>query len=233
VSGIQNIIWLSAIPAIFGFLSLGVGLFLWQRKQRVLDKRDELETEKLNLEVQNMSPEQIAIELVKEAANNSQDKQDEKEEIKEQISIISEYVRVENIIFDKLSDCFGSSNVVRHQQIIDTGIDMIVRINSSERAIFEIKYYKKSFGSERTKEIQYQLLNAIQSYRSLATRPTTYGIGLVILGGDSGESRSDNVKINTNIIDGISIKIITLSESKFIALGCDELRTMILRTTDN
>lgn len=85
---VQNIIWISALPAILGFTCLVSGILLWQRKQRLADTKDELETEKLRLEVKSMSPEQIAVKLIEEAASETSGKHDEPVEVKEQIKVI-------------------------------------------------------------------------------------------------------------------------------------------------
>lgn len=231
---VQNIVWVSAIPASLGSVSLVGGLFLWQRKQKLTDTKDELETEKLRLEVKSMLPEQIAVKLIQEAASESPNRQNEIAEAEGQIKVINEYVRVENMIIGKLSDCFGSANVRPNQQIKDSQVDVLVRINKSERALFEIKYYKKRAQlSQRIEDVIQVLKRSVESYKDLAPYHNTRGIGLIILGGGYANSSREKDKEITAILtkDEVFIRIITLTESEFTNLDCVELRSMILDTT--
>lgn len=232
---VKNIIWISSIPAIFGVLSLVGGLFLWQRKQKLTDVKDELETEKLRLEVKSMLPKQIAVKLIQEAASASTSKPNETSATNGQIKVINEYIRIENMIISKLSDCFGSANVRPNQQIKDSGIDALIRISKTERALLEIKYYTKPAQlSQRIKNVTQALVRAVQSYITLAPHYRVHGIGLIVLGDEFYKSTKENSnEITSSMIDGIYVRVITISEKEFISLDSVQLRSIISNTPES
>jgi hypothetical protein len=216
------------IPAVLGFISLIAGLFLWQRKQKLSDTKEELETEKLRLEVKRLSPEQIAVKLIQEAASESENKPNEATDTKGQIKVINEYVRMEEIVFSKLSYCFGPHNVRTNLQIKDSAADVVVRINRSDTAIIEIKYYRRFTElSRRIREVREVLVHSVRSYNNVMPYHKTYGVGLIILGDDASNSAEKLNKVTSTNVNGIHIKVITIVESEFTRLDCSELKSLI------
>jgi hypothetical protein len=176
-----------------------------------------------------MLPEQIAVKLIQEATSEIPSKSSETAEAKGQIKVINEYVRIENMIFSKLSDLFGAESVRPNQQIKDSGVDALVRINRSDRALFEIKYYKKPAQlSQRINDVTQVLARAVKSYKAVAPYHNTFGVGLIILGDGFSKSAKENIsEITATVIDDVYIRIITIAESEFMKLTSAEFKSMI------
>jgi hypothetical protein len=236
---VQNLIWISLIPAISGFVLLTGGLFLWQRKQKILDQKDVLETEKLKLEIKKMSPEQIAAKAINEVAQESLERLPEEEkaiETQGQLNAIQEYFRVEDMVTSKLSKCFGAANIHSHQKVADTQVDIILRINNLKRAIFEIKRITNpAHINRRRREIVELLTHAVHSYNKIAPEREVYGIGIIIISEDN--SRDNDFQTKDNVfrkpISDFEITIITYTESEFMVLECSELVSTIRNATKN
>lgn len=224
---VQNILWISAIPALLGIAFLVRGLPLWQRKQKITDKKDELEVEKLSREVKNMSVEQVAVKIIQKTVEESQLKEGEKAVANSQIKAVNEYIRIEKSIFEKILYCFGSGNVRLNQQIKDSSVDLIVRVNMVDRAIFEIKYFKRTINlSHKINSISQTLVNSVQAYKAVSPQHFAYGIGLIIL--DNEQIDVDKkVKVTTREISGITIKIIMLTENEFINMEINQLKSLV------
>lgn len=233
---IRNIVWISSIPAVIGCLALGGGLYLWQRKQKNIDQKDELELEKLRLEVQNMSPEQIALKVVRETEEQVQDRSIEESqptETVEKINIINKYFEIERGLVEKLNVCFGAPNVRSNQQIGDNQIDMIVRIGSYERLFIEVKYITNPSNLRTSLQKTADMLDVVVSkYNSLRVKNIGIGIGLVIIAQNSLNSFSEHTigASTANFVKGkqSKLKMLVLNESEFIRLDCSALRAMLI-----
>lgn len=225
---VQNIKWISAIPAFLGVVFLIGGLFLWQRKQKITDKKDELETEKLSLEVKSMSVEQVAVKLIQETTvDQNLAKEGEKVEVKSQIKAVNEYIRIEKLIFDKLSYCFGAGSARLNQQIRDSQADLIVKVNMADRAIFEIKYFQKAINpSQKTNDISQALVKSVQAYKAISPHHFAYGVGLIILGNEQ-IGVDENYKVTTKEINGVTIRVIILTENEFTKINNDQLKSLV------
>ena len=231
----QNIILISSIPAEVGLITLLSGLVLWHSKQLAVDQKDALETEKLRLEVKKMSPEQIAEKALKEVSENNQLEQVENTPIPEmpsQVNALNKYSEIENIPINKLVACFGKENVRPNLKVGNTEIDVLVRLNSKERVIFEIKSVRNLTNIfRRHREVADTLVRAVESYDKLAEHRNTQGIGLFIVSDDYADSieRDHFEKVVVKVVEKVFIKIITLTEKEFLDLKCDEFREMLTR----
>ena len=139
------------------------------------------------------------------------------------------------MVFNKLSDCFGSANVRSNQQIKDSQVDALVRINEFDRAIVEIKYLNDpSPITYRTQAVAKILASSVRSYKTLAPSHNTYGVALLILGHESyKDSEEKLIEFKPKTSRDVYIRIITIPESKFINLGCVELRSMFSASFDS
>jgi hypothetical protein len=124
----ENIIWFSSALTFFGILFLGSGTYLWYRKQKLQDTKEQLETEKLRLEVKNMTPEQIAEKVLKEAESDIfLERQDEQIANESSPKVYAHnYFRIENILISKLITCFGIENVLANQRARNQEFDVVV-----------------------------------------------------------------------------------------------------------
>jgi len=230
---VQNIFLISSIPAVAGLVTLISGLVFWRRKQLVVDQKDVLETEKLRLEVKKMSPEQIVEKVLKEVTEDVQFEEVENAPILEkpsQVSAINKYFEIENIVIKKLTGCFGSANVRPHLKVGNTEVDVLVRLSSKERAIFEIKSVRNPTNIfRRLRDITDTLVKAVESYDKLTTHQNIKGIGLLIVSNDYADSleREHLDRVVVKVVEKIFIRIITLTEKEFLDLKCDEFRKML------
>ncbi|MFZ3078865.1 MAG: hypothetical protein WA109_04190 [Bellilinea sp.] len=231
---VQNIIWISLIPAILGLISLISGIVLWRRKQILIDQKDYFETEKLRLEVKKMSPEQIVEKAIIEVSEEVQAEQIDnkpKAEISTQFSALTNHLQTEKIVIEKLANCFGINNVRPHLKVGNTNIDILLRLSQKERAIVEIKSIRKpSDVARRQKEVIDTLLKIVKSYNTMATTRITYGIGLLIIKDEYSEFSQVEYANNgsSQLIDNKFFKIISITEKELVNLECAELRTMLL-----
>jgi len=234
---IQNIVWISSIPAALGLITLVGGLYLWQRKQKNVDQKDELELEKLRLEIRKMSPEQIALKVVRETEEQVQDSLDTKSqpiETAEKITIINKYFEIEKRLVEKLNVCFGIPNVRSNQQIGDNQIDLIVRIDSHERLFIEVKYFTNPSNLRVSLQKTADMLDTVVSkYNSLRVKNNGIGICLVILAQD-GLNRFSEDAAEASIANSVKgkqskIKMLVLNESDFFKLDCAAIRLMLIK----
>ena len=232
---VQNILWLSSIPAIAGFITLGSGLYLWQRKQKVLDRKDELETEKLNLEIKSMSPEQIAVKAIKETADEIQVREADEaspQSTAERINVINEYFETENIVISKLMNCFGVYDVRPNQQIGDSQVDVLVNTGRRERLIFEVKLIRlPTYINRRIRETVDILGSVVSKYNQLRPGNSAVGIGLLVISNDYPEklpAENFNRWFEREIKNiSVKIKILVLTENELKNLDCNNLRAML------
>jgi hypothetical protein len=217
------------VIAAAGIAFLAVGVFLWSRKQIVLDQKDRLETEKLRREVENMSPAQIAEKAIKEAEEGSQ-----VEEARERTwprSLIEEYFRIESILISKLIACFGQERVLPHQRVQQTEYDAVVLSGANTPdVIFEVKLARSRYHYGRVRETLDRLILATQTYMA-ATEYRATAIGLFILLYGNPESmpihkyrEMAGEKAETHRVD---IQVHFITKDDLIQLGCNDLRSMM------
>lgn len=246
---VGNAMWISAGLATAGILLLAFGLFLWWRKQNVLDRRDMLETEKLRQEVESLSPAQIAEKVVKEAGEEARLQEGEAVEEEPQLeeaekrerrdtyfSMIEEYFRVENGFLSKLLTCFGERHVLTHKRIQGMMYDAVVLPPvKAPDAVFEIKVtrigpHQMAFHSGLD-----QLILATPIYTALTERAARGVLLIVLLEGVPERAQVDHYvevakrKAETH---GVDLSVHLVAEKDLVRLTCGDLKHLIYGTAD-
>lgn len=227
---LQNILWLSLILAIMGVLIVFFGIFKWSQKQKILDRTDELHKEKLKKEVKRMSPEQIALKATKDSIASDQEitKGYQTDDLisKSKEKIIKHF-DVENIVLNKLNQCYYSNNLHAHRIVGDHEIDAIIRIKRKERVLIEIKRLNSYEQTEIfINSIENQLASTIESYKELSPNRKVFGLGIVIIDNDD-QQNSKKEFIPAHISKRTTTPILVFDKKEFVDMSCSELKILI------
>lgn len=179
---IQNIVAISISIAVVGFILLVLGIFLWVKKQKSLDEKEILEKKKLELEIEAMTPSEIANRAIEEI----QESIDSKDIQPLQPSMISQYFRIESLILKKLTACFGETALVlTNQRLKNYEYDIIVRTNdvTSYDVIIEIKFSNRPLTRQWLIRVIERLSSSVQLYKNETNRKAI-GIILVVSSGE-------------------------------------------------
>lgn len=229
---VQRATWISGVMAFIGTAFLATGLILWWRKQRILDKRDWLKTEKLRQEVDSMGPAEIAEKVIREVEKDTEPEEEgEADRTLRRRSMVEDYFRIERIILNKLVTCFGDQRVMTHMRVRRTQYDAVVLSDrEGPDAIFEIKValdmnYLNAFNSGLR-----NLVLGTQTYRA-ATERKARGILLMVLPQAVPPSglmdRYDEITKEEAKTHGVDIEFHFVAEDDLLRLGCSDLRLMI------
>lgn len=229
----EHIIVISLSTAFIGFLFLLGGLVPWWRKQKGLDKKDDLEIAKLEIETRSMSQEQIlakGIEDVSEESQNSEAGAASEATAEEHLSAVQEYFRAEDIVIDKLIKSFGSSKVLPHKKIGTSEVDILVRLNSRTRAIFEIKRASTSRSINRQYDRCMEFLaKALKAYEDIMPERDVIGVGIIIVDDDYSDelALTHHGNYETTRRGDKAIMTMIYTEKDFSLLDHKELRRTI------
>ena len=222
---VQNIVLFSVSLALLGLIILAGGLLLWYPKQKVLDKKDRHEEKILETEVKKMSPEQIAVKVIKETATDEQQNVDDAPfEIRQSkyIDDIQESFRIENIVIEKLTYCFGSATVLSHQKIGSSEIDVLIRLTNKVRIIVEVKRARNiGMADFQALRINETLGQVVREYKDIVPGQIVYGIGIIII--SDSDAKPELVKQTTEI------PTIIFRENDFLNINSAELKERIFQ----
>jgi len=238
---LQNIGWISGALAALGLGLLLYGIILWSKKQRLLDEKEKLETEKLKREIENMTPIQIAQKAINEAAKDLQADKPERimEEVHHEPTLLQEYFHLEETLISKLKACFGRNRVLDNMRITGgRAFDVIVLSEhlAESDVIFELKAYQRPTNLTRSsvRDVLQQLRQGIYDYKS-ATNHNASGILLYVVLRDlaQDENRVMQYKrmaeeLTQEISEDVAVHVFTPKE--FNDLGCDDLKSMVFPT---
>ncbi len=185
---IRNIAWISSTVAVVGGLFLAIGLILWARKQRELDTRETLEKKKLELEIEAMTPAEIARKFIEEAQEDTGVVEADlaPEPLMPSSNLVTRYFRLESLIARKLSDCSRRyAFVFTHQRIQNSEYDIILRSKDAYAAdvLIEVKLTRRRPTRQWLYRITDQFAAAVKLYKEETNRKAV-GIILVISLGD-------------------------------------------------
>jgi hypothetical protein len=161
----DHLVCISGTLLVLGILLLGIGIYRWKKRQRVID---EIQNEELkSKQKENISPEQkmeiITHELEKEDQNPA--------------GGVETYLNIENSIYLKLSQFYKVNyDTTRDIRIGQFTYDIIVKskfIEQREDIILEVKYYYRNPGYTRTLDALNRLLLAVNHYESTQRRNAT------------------------------------------------------------
>ena len=198
---------------------LGSGLYPWLKKQKVLDRNIKLDTEKKEVELQDMTKEQLAEKAIRETIEDREDPRNIEATVSKQVDAVQKYFQAETIVFNKLSDCYGTHRVLRNKKIGSSEVDILVRLSSKERIVFEVKRTEHRTNVRRLIERSDVFLNrAMQAYDVEATGRRIYGIGIILV----------SKPLTNNAYKEYAIRrVMVFTESEFLNLDCGKLRDLI------
>ncbi|MBT7188677.1 MAG: hypothetical protein HN916_00640 [Anaerolineae bacterium] len=215
----QNLIVISLFLFFVGVMVLGSGLYPWLKKQKVLDRNIKLDTEKKEVELQDMTKEQLAEKAIRETIEDREDPRNIEATVSKQVDAVQKYFQAETIVFNKLSDCYGTHRVLRNKKIGSSEVDILVRLSSKERIVFEVKRTEHRTNVRRLIERSDVFLNrAMQAYDVEATGRRIYGIGIILV----------SKPLTNNAYKEYAIRrVMVFTESEFLNLDCGKLRDLI------
>jgi hypothetical protein len=178
---LNNVTYFSAALAVSGAGFLVYGLFQWNKRQKVRDKKENIETEKEQRALDAMLPEQIAQKAVVDVTE-----QEEAEEVSVEkgqaksmdvlvpaSSAVKRYFRIEKMVQDKLRVCFGGDGeVLTNRRIKSAEYDVVLQSRNEHLpdVIFEIKYAVQGFKINWVRESVSRLILATEIYNSTTKR---------------------------------------------------------------
>lgn len=232
---LQNIKWISILLSVAGIAFLSTGITLWVRKQQKLDHRDDVELAIKEIELEKMTPTQILEKAVKEIQEVNADEKEEKPTPIQVSQPLHDYLRIENSVINKLTQCFGQDSVLSNSRIKDTAYDVILFSSSAQRndVLFEIKVSLVRFDRSRVYGAIHQISASLEDYQKTTQRKAA-GIVLLLL---SSKVNDETLRRNKDFIENIAkeidsaktenIQLILTTEEAFINLSSDEMKALI------
>jgi hypothetical protein len=221
----QYIPWISLALSSFGLGVLICGLKLWWGKQKLLDQSDKYDLELKEHEIRSLSPAELAEKAIEETFRE----EGFTTEASEKVRAVQEHFRTEELVFNKLIECFGPA-VLKDQLIGTSRVDGILMMRAKVRAVIEVKRVKnisKAKGFEHG--IFDQLSRAIKSYKNSGLVQNVYGVALFIISDNHYQGLHHNkYEKTTTMSQGNEIVTITVTEREFYHLGCTDLRAMFM-----
>jgi hypothetical protein len=241
---IQNLWWISSLLVIGGLVFLSAGVYLWwTRRQRVLDRREESKTRKVDLEVeqlkremQPLKPGVIAINAIREITEELEAETPPEPAVVSSVRTgVQDYLRVEEIFFDKLVTCYGDERVLTHQRARHSAYDAILVSDSPLLAdvVFEVKRLARRLSFERVRAAVAQTTALIQDYAVLRARLTATVVGIVVFVVAEHDRESARMQEFLRTakdqadLYGVNVHPIFITEKELRDIRCSDLRAMI------
>lgn len=242
---IRSLWWVSPALAIGGLMFLAAGVCLWIRRQRLLDQRERIETQKLGLEVERLkremeplTPGQIAVAAIGEITEEIEAEKPPAAALLHSVTAgVQEYLRVEQIFFDKLVACYGDDRVLTHQGVRDAAYDAVLISDSPGLAdvVFEVKRLTHHLSSDRLRAAVDETSALIQNYAVLRARLTATVVGIVMF--VVPEHDRDRAIMQEYLwtakdqadLYGVKVHPIFITEKELREIRCSDLRAKIDR----
>jgi len=172
---VSSVRWLSAFIAFVGIILLVIGVRFWSKKQSIIDQKDQLETKKLELEVQKMSLDQIKAKANDEL-NEQKAENDEVGKILAPRLALAKYLEYQNqiaeIALTGVSQAnagvkVSSYNVLKNVKMGDAEFDILIEPVSPSftSTIVEIKYVPGKINDRWVQETIGKTLLGLDTYR--------------------------------------------------------------------
>ncbi len=232
----KSIPWISISFLMSGLFLVVFGLLRWYKKQLLVDKKDNLEIDKLIKEIQLMSPIEIIDKAQKDARDDTINEilTSKELEINKQEILLQEqhpwkkYIEIEREISDLLfiqnSEFY---EILPNVKVGFTEIDILLKAKSSSYfdKVIEIKYYKSGFRSSFLNMVASNLKDTLAMY-NIKIKRVAIPIVIFVLRQDS----KDYLKIS-EISDGIkkTCQEINLANLYFEFIQEEELRKFDFR----
>ena len=206
-----------------------VALVQWRKRQSLRDETEELELQKLRLELTGMTPEQVEEKLVADV-----EQQLGTASHGEVVSVTTDFRKVEQQVRDRLVGCFGDSYTVRaNQRLGNAEYDVILEsktINTTD-VIIEIKYIQKNFHFGWLRENVSRLILANDYYVERLKRSAVSL--LLVVTAESAQLSDDSFKkmklgvLTRSIYSKTTWRVERLSETEITSLSCAAYKKLI------
>lgn len=222
--------WISVALAVAGGFLTGFGLIKWRYRQTVRDRGEDLDVQKKDKELHNMSREEVENKARDDA--ESLEEQPLRALIAEAPSPTNVYLAVETAVLSRLRACYGS-DIQCNQRLGRVEFDAIVRTADSERVIIEIKYIRKGFHKGWLTESLNGLAARTQLYSNTFSR-NARGVLLIVLGAESRQSltpliaeTSERIQSTSSSVRFSNLRISTLREAEIATISCQEVGNLL------
>lgn len=172
---ISNVVWFSVIIGLIGVLLIVFGLGIWYQRQRVIDQKEDVELEKLRLDIHPMSGSQVSQKALDELGIVAT-------EIDADWSL-AKYLTVQAKVRDWINgnnELMEKYKVIANRQIDDIRYDIILQaINqNSQDVLVEVRNLNRKVQTEVIRKILGKLILAKHQY-SINTRRNAKTVLLV------------------------------------------------------
>ncbi len=238
---LNNVTYFSVALAIGGAGFLSYGLYQWNKRQKVRDTKEDIETEKAQRDLDAMQPEQIAQKAMVDVAEQEEAEQtpSEKEQPKSTdvlipaSSAVKQYFRIEKMVRDKLRACFGNDGeVLTNRRIKAAEYDAILQSKNEQRpdVIFEIKYAVQGFKINWVRESVRRLDLATEIYTNTIKRRAISVIFYISPRATLNRISTDSFKhrvLEEEGKIGVTPRIYFIAEEDWEPLECTQLHAMV------
>lgn len=222
---VKNLKLLSGGTALIGFSILVFGLYKWVLRQKVRDRQEHLEVEKLTLEIRKMTPTEKVARLLVDVANLApQFDTDTKisDLLKESnYRSVEKYQRLEDRIVNAIARCYGWENMKTDLKIGSHYADLVLDIDSKERAVIEISYesnpkniYRKFSG------VLPELGYVSKNLDSLKPPKRNFGLALIVVDFPTEEQVREAEDWARYKYRDVNAKLITLEQLDRLETDC-------------
>lgn len=164
--------WFSSIGSIIGMIFIFLGLKNWQKNQRYLDEQTRLDVEIKKQSLRDATKDEIEEKETSEYVN-LQIAESGKSESHIVSSFRSQYSRVEELVYSKLSKVYGNKfNVSHNKMVANVELDILLRGKSmlTKDYIVEVKYIRRGFNFGWLREVYLKNLYAKSVYSQVTNR---------------------------------------------------------------
>lgn len=164
--------WFSSIGSIIGMIFIFLGLKNWQKNQRYLDEQTRLDVEIKKQSLRDATKDEIEEKETSEYVN-LQIAESGNSESYIVNSFRSQYSRVEELVYSKLSKVYGNKfNVSHNKMVANVELDILLRGKSmlTKDYIVEVKYIRRGFNFGWLREVYLKNLYAKSVYSQVTNR---------------------------------------------------------------
>lgn len=232
---IENLRWISITSIFLGCIALFVGLSQWRNRQKLIDKRENIETNTAEFNYTKLTEAEITSKMVSAASGINfsgdpvKDVMAMKSLTQNEMKALSNYRDIEKSIIDLFRNCYGNDQVQSNLAIDSNRVDLLLTTNENNRKIIEIHYIsdKNSFDKKLT-EIHADLERVLLSLKHVYNFYEPRGIAMIILDFEPDDwvnyyiHRFKRIKYND-----LCFKFLTVPELEILEKDCRKFRSLI------
>ena len=158
---ISNVVWFSVITGLIGVLLIVFGLVVWHQRQRVIDQKEDVELEKLRLDIHPMSGSQVSQKALDELGIVAT-------EIDADWSL-AKYLTVQAKVRDWINgnnELIEKYKVIANRQIDNIRYDIILQANNQnpQDVLVEVRNLNRKIQTEVIRKILGKIILAKHQY---------------------------------------------------------------------